>query len=194
MPATARPWEDDERRNWEYGDIRLHVVKHLYAGGSLQAIVLRGQLMLEFALTRLLTNDAGRVSERGINRLSFSRKIQLAAHKGLVNERVKDILITINRLRNVHVHEAAADSTYRQIHALWKVARLAGVKHRYHSMRDEAEMDKQVEALGKLADELFSPEHGLVDLLAELFCHLVFWNYESFDIEALVRTEPGPQC
>jgi hypothetical protein len=186
---TRQPWEDDERRNWEYGDIRLRAVNHLYAGGSLQAIVLRGQLLLEYVVTRLLAKSTVAPSERALNKTTFSRKIQLAAQNGIIDEQMKNLLITINRLRNTYAHEAT-NTTFRQVRAFWKAAEATGVSYRFHSLIDGAVTDEQVDTMGELADELFHPEHELVDLLAELFSHLVFWNYDSFDIGSLMKMKP----
>jgi len=187
MPTAGRPWEQDEGWNWEYGDIRLRIARYLCFGTSnLQAIVLRGQLQLEFAITRLLEAKL-RANQGGIGRMSFARKTELAAQNGLVDDKFKALLLEVNRLRNAYVHDLGAQCTFRQIHALWGAARLAGIKHRFYSEADEAEADERVDAIGELANELFDTESELVDLLAELFCHLVFRNYELFDIGALMN-------
>lgn len=187
MADTGQPWKTDEQRNWEYGDLRLRALRYVYgAGGGMQAISLRGHLLLDIAVTQLLLANVPSDVD-AMTRMPFGRKVKTAAEYGLISPGIRSILSEIARIRNAHAHELEAHFTFRHVHALWVRARGAGIENRFHSNDEELEATRRVTAMGELADRLFDPASELANLCVELFSHIVFWSYDSFDLVSLGR-------
>jgi|CZKX01.1.fsa_nt_gi hypothetical protein len=188
MTSPGHPWKDDERRNWEYADLRLRAFKYvLGAGSGMQAVSLRGHLLLDIAVTQLLlSNVASNIGY--MPPVPFGRKLKVAAKHGLVSPEIRYILSEVARIRNAHAHELATRSTFRQVHALSVRAQEAGIEDRFRAHDDEVEVTLYVAAKGELADHLFDPASELANLCAEVFSHIVFWNYDSFDLVNLRST------
>jgi len=188
MTGSGQSWKNNEQLNWEYGDLRLRALRYVYsAGGGMQAISLRGHLLLDIAVTQLLlANEAFDVGE--VTHIPFWRKVKTVAEYGLISPDIRSTLSDIARIRNAHAHELETYSTFRQVHALWVRAREAGIEHRFKSNDEEVEMTRRITAMGELADRLFDPATEMAELCVELFSHIVFWNYGFFDLVGLGRT------
>jgi len=185
MASQGQPWKSDAQRNWQYGDLRLRAMNYVFAAGpGMQAISLRGHLLLDVAVTQLLraTDPAGYP-----RRMPFWRKVEAVATCGLISTNIKSIISEIARIRNAHAHDLETHYTFRQAHSLWVRARQAGIEHRFFSNDEDTEVTQSVTKMGELADDLFDPAHSLADLCIELFTHIVFWNYDSFNFMDLKR-------
>jgi hypothetical protein len=183
--GQGKPWKTDEKRNWEYGDLRLRAMEYVCAAGlSMQSISLRGHLLLDIALTQLLliTEPPGH-----LRRMPFWRKVEAAAKRGLISTSIKSIITDIARMRNAHAHDLETHYTFRQVHSLWVRARDAGIEHRFFSNDEDTEVTQRVTEIEELTDDLFDPAHSLTDLCIELFTHIVFWDYDSFNLVDLKR-------
>jgi hypothetical protein len=179
--------EENEQRNWEYGDLRLRAENYvLGAGAGMQPISLRGHLLLDIVVTQLLLANVS--GPPALTRMPFGRKLKTAVNYGLISPEISSIISAVARIRNAHVHELGLHATFRQVNALWVRALNAGVEHRFSSLHDEAQAAERVEAMGELADRLFSPTSELVDLCVELFSHIVFWNYDALEVTKVGRT------
>lgn len=187
MPHPPHSWKHDERRNWEYGDLRLRALKCIMrAGGGMQAISLRGHLLLDVAITQLLRcNVSPNIGD--LARVPFGQKLKKAEKCGLISPDIRSILFDISRMRNACVHEVGVHPSFRQVYALSVRGREAGIEDRFPLLKS-AEPTWRSAAMSELADHLFNPAFELADLCVELFCHVVFWNYTSFDLVSLGRT------
>jgi hypothetical protein len=122
----------------------------------MQAVSLRGHLLLDIAVTQLLlSNVASHIGD--MPPVPFARKLKTAAKHGLVSLEIRYILSEVARIRNAHAHELATHSTFRQVHALSVRAREAGIEDRFQALDDEVEATPCVAAMGELADHLFDP-------------------------------------
>jgi hypothetical protein len=150
----------------------------------MQSISLRGHLLLDIAVTQLvlITEPSSHV-----RRMPFWRKVEAVAKRGVISTDIKSIISDIARMRNAHAHDLETHYTFTQIHSLWVRARDAGIEHRFFSNDEEMEVTQRVTEIGELADELFDPAHSLTDLCIELFTHIVFWNYDAFNLVELKR-------
>jgi hypothetical protein len=192
MDARAtqkQPWKSDPQRNFEYGDLRLRAMDYvLGAGNSMQTVSLRGHLLLDVAITQLLraADPAGHPQ-----RMPFWRKVQAATTCGLISTDIKLLVSDIAKIRNAHAHDLEIHYTFRQAHSLWVRAHEAGVEHRFFSNEEEKQTTESVAEMGELSDKLFNPADELADLCIELFTHIVFWNYDSFNLLDLQRILAG---
>src|SRR5271163_1968964 len=83
-------------------------------------IIVRAHLHAEWKLNRLLEQYLPNPKALDLERMAFSRKLELVSALKLITEHTRAVLILLNKIRNRFAHDLNAEITQRDVDALLK--------------------------------------------------------------------------
>lgn len=134
-------------------------------------LVLRGHLYLEFLLNEILTKKVTKDFKIDGIRLSFFQKVQLLNSMGLIDMLTKQVLLTINSIRNSYSHKLTFVLSFDNVFTLVNIAANAGIEFSDETIFQDI----------KKSEEWYGTYGVLMEVLSNTFHHIVYTNDELFD-------------
>lgn len=127
---------------------------------------IKGHLFLEYIMNTILEKSINTVIEK----LTFNDKIYLLYKNHLINKKEKDLLISINRLRNRIAHVLEFQFSFDELFNIVKASAECGVDYSDYTIYMNRKLSKEWYGIGGIINELFP----------NLFCHLLYKNEKYF--------------
>ncbi|WP_373354503.1 hypothetical protein [Pseudoroseicyclus sp. CXY001] len=126
--------------------------QHTIGGNELLGAFLPGHLAIEFLLRKLLVQYDAKLERLG-DQLTHARLVQLCSDIGIINGPQREVLLSINTMRNKLAHQITYTPTIDELRELWSHAARAfsdlsdGISKGIESLAEEgivADLDEWV--------------------------------------------------
>lgn len=128
---------------------------------------IKGHLFLEYIMNIILEKSLN----AEIGKHTFNKKIHLLYDNNFINNEEKNLLVSINRLRNKIAHVLDFKFSFDELFDLVKMSVECGVDYSDHTIFDNRKLSKEWYGVGGIINELFP----------NLFCHLLYKNEKYFN-------------
>ena len=128
---------------------------------------IKGHMFLEYIMNTILEKSLNTKTEK----YTFNKKIYLLYEHNLINDKEKNLLISINKLRNKIAHVLDFEFSFDKLFDIVKASAKCGVDYSDCTIYKNKKLSKEWYGIDGIINELFP----------NLFCHLLYKNKEYFN-------------
>jgi hypothetical protein len=151
---TRDHWKDRSKPTLEH-------ITELFGNAALGAFI-TGHLLVEAVLVQLIELKMVTSDEFDPFSLSFASKVSVAKSRGLVDEKMAQFLLELNRIRNRLAHRLGEPFTFDSMFALAKCAAAAGIEFTDDTIHLDKEKSEEWYGVEGVIQEIF--QNGAQDL------------------------------